>query len=47
MVTANLVEPLSNKIRGEVRFDDVARMLYRIDASIHEMEPLGLVLPCD
>ena len=47
MITADLAESLSNKIRGEVRFDDVARMLYRTDASIYEMEPLGLVLPRD
>ena len=45
MITADLAESLSSKIRGEVRFDDIARMLYRTDASIYEMEPLGLVLP--
>ena len=47
MITADLAESLSSKIRGEVRFDDIARMLYRTDASIYEMEPLGLVLPAD
>ena len=47
MITADLAESLGNNIRGEVRFDDVARMLYRTDASIYEMEPLGLVLPRD
>lgn len=47
MITADLAESLSNKIRGEVRFDDVARMLYRTDASIYEIEPLGVVLPRD
>ncbi|MFT5377718.1 MAG: FAD/FMN-containing dehydrogenase/Fe-S oxidoreductase [Candidatus Latescibacterota bacterium] len=36
---------LREKIRGEVRFDEVARMLYRTDASIYEVEPLGLVVP--
>ena len=47
MITADLAESLSSKIRGEVRFDDIARMLYRTDASIYEMEPLGVVLPRD
>ena len=38
---------LRQAIRGEVRFDAVSRMLYRTDASIYEMEPLGLVVPKD
>ena len=42
-----LVGQLEQKIKGEVRFDDVSRMLYRTDASIHEMEPVGLVVPAD
>ncbi len=46
-MVADLADPLSSKIRGEVRFDDVARMLYRIDASIYKMKPLELVLPRD
>ncbi len=47
MITADLTQSLGDSIRGEVRFDDVARMLYRTDASIYEMEPLGLVIPRD
>ena len=38
---------LQKAIQGEVRFDAVSRMLYRTDASIYEMEPLGLVVPKD
>ncbi|MXY84273.1 MAG: FAD-binding oxidoreductase, partial [Gemmatimonadetes bacterium] len=38
---------LQQAIQGEVRFDAVSRMLYRTDASIYEMEPLGLVVPKD
>ena len=38
---------LREQIRGEVRFDESARVLYRTDASIYEMEPIGLVLPRD
>jgi FAD/FMN-containing dehydrogenase/Fe-S oxidoreductase len=43
----DLAAELRSKIKGEVRFDDVARMLYRTDASIYEMEPLGLVIAQD
>jgi FAD/FMN-containing dehydrogenase/Fe-S oxidoreductase len=32
-------------ISGEVRTDPVTKMLYRTDASMYEMEPLGLILP--
>ncbi|HEV2282254.1 MAG TPA: FAD-linked oxidase C-terminal domain-containing protein, partial [bacterium] len=34
-------------MRGEVRFDAVSRALYSTDASIYEIEPLGVVLPRD
>jgi FAD/FMN-containing dehydrogenase/Fe-S oxidoreductase len=47
LTTVDFAETLSEKIRGEVRFDEVARMLYRTDASIYEMEPIGLVIPRD
>ena len=38
---------LQQAVRGEVRFDPVSRTLYRTDASIYEMEPLGVVVPKD
>lgn len=38
---------LQQAVRGEVRFDAVSRMLYRTDASIYELEPLGVVVPKD
>src|SRR5207245_2795127 len=31
--------------RGEVRFDRASRLLYSTDASIYEIEPIGVVLP--
>ena len=46
-MAAGLAEPLSSKMRGEARFYDVARMLYRIDASMYKVKPLELVLPRD
>ncbi len=32
-------------ITGEVRFDEVSRALYSTDASVYQIEPLGLVVP--
>ncbi|MEW6754028.1 MAG: FAD-linked oxidase C-terminal domain-containing protein [Candidatus Latescibacterota bacterium] len=45
--TEELVSELRRGIQGEVRCDPVSRMLYRTDASIYEMEPLGVVVPVD
>ena len=36
---------LTKAIRGDVRFDRYTRAIYATDASIYEMEPVGLVLP--
>ena len=36
---------LRGLIEGEVRFDDVALQLYSTDASIYEVQPLGIVRP--
>ena len=44
---SELIGELQQRIKGEVRFDAVSRMLYRTDASIHEIEPVGLVVPRD
>src|SRR5438128_11140044 len=33
------------QIRGEVRFDPTSRRLYSTDASIYQIEPLGVVIP--
>jgi FAD/FMN-containing dehydrogenase/Fe-S oxidoreductase len=43
----DLVEDLRRRVRGEVRFDAVSRALYSTDASIYEIEPIGVVLPRD
>ena len=32
-------------IDGEVKFDQVTRMIYSTDASIYQIEPLGVVIP--
>ncbi len=38
---------LANAIRGEVRFGFHDRMLYATDASLYQLEPLGVVIPAD
>lgn len=38
---------LANAVRGEVRFDLQNRMLYATDASLYQVEPIGVVIPAD
>ena len=40
-----LARQLRKHVQGEVRFDTTARKLYSTDASIYQIEPLGVVLP--
>src|SRR6266849_1220111 len=40
-----LVRHLRRQIQGEVRFDPTSRKLYSTDASIYQIEPLGVVIP--
>ena len=44
---SDLAHDLRRRVRGEVRFDAVSRAIYSTDASIYEIEPLGVVLPRD
>ena len=46
-VREELAEALRYAVKGEVHFDGVSRMLYSTDASIYEIEPLGLLVPKD
>ncbi|MBI3913083.1 MAG: anaerobic glycerol-3-phosphate dehydrogenase subunit C [Chloroflexi bacterium] len=41
----DLILQLQKHTSGEVRFDRISRVLYSTDASIYEIEPLGVVLP--
>ena len=43
----DLVEELKRQVAGEVRFDKVSRALYSTDASIYQIEPVGVVIPRD
>lgn len=40
-----LQHELERSIEGEVRFDTYSRILYSTDASLYQIEPIGVVLP--
>ena len=40
-----LAGELRRRVSGEVRFDPFSRVLYSTDASIYQMEPVGVVIP--
>ncbi|MCA1552747.1 MAG: FAD-binding oxidoreductase, partial [Chloroflexi bacterium] len=42
---SNIVDDLRGRIQGEVRFDQMTRGLYSTDASIYQIEPIGVVIP--
>jgi len=42
---STLQRELEAAIDGEVRFDKVSRALYSTDASVYQVEPLGVVIP--
>ena len=41
----DLSTALERELAGEVRFDKASRILYSTDASMYQIEPLGVVLP--
>ena len=43
--TREMVEDLDRLVSGEVRFDKMSRVLYSTDASLYEIEPIGVVIP--
>ncbi len=40
-------DDLKGVVKGELLFDDLSRTLYSTDASVFEIEPLGIVVPRD
>jgi FAD/FMN-containing dehydrogenase/Fe-S oxidoreductase len=46
-VTEQLIAELKQHVRGDVQFDAMSRALYATDASIYQIEPVGVVLPKD
>ena len=45
METAQIEQELGKVLEGEARFDPYSRAIYSTDASIYQIEPLGVVLP--
>jgi len=43
--TRDLVNALRGRVRGDVRFDGYTRMLYSTDASLYQIQPVGVVIP--
>src|SRR6266496_557213 len=41
----DLYQSLKKRVQGEVRFDRASRLMYSTDASIYEIEPMGVVIP--
>jgi FAD/FMN-containing dehydrogenase/Fe-S oxidoreductase len=44
-VGSDLERELKRVVEGEVRFDDYSRLLYSTDASMYQVDPIGVVLP--
>src|SRR6188474_1074274 len=44
-MSVGLQHELEASVEGEVRFDKVSRGLYSTDASVYQIEPLGVVIP--
>ncbi|MEC9370910.1 MAG: FAD-binding protein, partial [Pseudomonadota bacterium] len=42
---SSLAQKLSRSIKGEVLFDHFSRGRYSTDASIYQIEPIGVVIP--
>ena len=40
-----LTNELNKRVDGDVRFDKMSRALWSTDASIYQIEPIGVVLP--
>src|SRR5437868_3876763 len=45
LMNQDLYQALKARVTGEVRFDRASRLMYSTDASIYEIEPIGVVLP--
>src|SRR6266536_4850645 len=41
----DLERELRRAVEGDVRFDQYSRLLYSTDASMYQMEPIGVVIP--
>ncbi len=46
-VSKVLEDELRRRVKGEVRFDAYSKAMYSTDASIYQMDPIGVVIPHD
>lgn len=46
-LNTNFIRTLSSTLEGELRLDLHNRMLYATDASLYQVEPLGVIIPAD
>ena len=44
-MSTSLQDDLERHIQGEVRFDRITRALYSTDASVYQIDPIGVVIP--
>jgi len=44
-LSSEVLSKLKSSIKGEIKTDQVTRVLFSTDASIHQIEPLGVVYP--
>src|SRR5436305_3317839 len=44
---STIAADLARLIKGEVRFDHHSKLLWATDASLYQVEPIGVVLPVD
>jgi FAD/FMN-containing dehydrogenase/Fe-S oxidoreductase len=44
-INSDLERELRRVVEGDVRFDDYSRLLYATDASMYQVEPIGVVMP--
>ncbi len=47
MDSDRVARALASSVKGEVRFDQISRVLYSTDASIYQIMPVGVVVPRD
>ena len=45
VAVAELQRELASQVHGDFRFDTVSRALYSTDASVYQIEPVGVALP--
>lgn len=46
MMVKDGLESLKSRLKGELRFDEVSRILYSTDASAYRQMPLAVLVPC-